>query len=93
MPPQSTIVPLLTCRPSFSHGITLPIDCTRVRWDEYKRHEDVAHWVQQNTPKNWVCIDDLPMPQLGENFLGTNHETGLTDADVQFAVRLLNRND
>ena len=76
-----------------SHGIPLPFDNTRIRWDEYKRHEDISHWIQQNPSRNWVAIDDLPMHQLGEHFLGTNHETGLNDRDVQRAVQLLNRGD
>jgi hypothetical protein len=81
-------------RPFFrSHGIPLPFDNTRIRWDEYKRHEDVSAWVKENPTANWIAIDDLPMHELGEHYLGTNHETGLTDANVQQAIRILNRND
>jgi len=59
---------------------------------QYQRHEDIQHWVQENPARNWIAIDDLPMPQLQEHYVGTNHETGLTDSDVTRAIRILNAN-
>ena len=71
-------------------GVPLPFDNTRVRHDEYQRHEDIQHWVDTHRPRKWVALDDLPMYQLRESYVGTCGETGLTDANVSQAISILN---
>lgn len=76
------------------YGIPSVIDSTRVRDDEYQRHEDILHWVQQHEVEHWIAIDDLPMYQLnddeGEHYVETCPRSGLTDSNVEQAIRLLN---
>ena len=66
------------------------ISKTQEQYTEYLRHEDVQVWVDQNPTEKWVAIDDLPMHQLREHYVGTDPTLGLTDANVQQAVRVLN---
>ena len=73
-----------------SVGIASVIDSTRIRYDEYQRHEDILHWIQKNPTEKWIAIDDLPMYQLREHYVGTAPETGLTEANVEQAIRILN---
>jgi hypothetical protein len=73
-----------------SYGIKSCVDSTRIRHDEYLRHEDILHWVKQHPTDRWIAIDDLPMPQLREHYIQTEPETGLTDMNVRNAIRVLN---
>jgi len=75
-----------------SYGIAAVMDSTRLRGNEYLRHEDILHWVKQNPRigERWVAIDDLPMPQLSDHYVGTEPDQGLTEANVRHAIRVLN---
>merc|ERR1711937_456837 len=75
-----------------SYGIAPVHDCTRIRGNEYLRHEDVLFWVKQNPQvgDRWIAIDDLPMPQLGQHYVQTEPDEGLVDHNVKHAIRILN---
>jgi len=74
-----------------AYGIDNFIDCTRIRHDEYQRHEDILDWVQKHPGiGNWIAIDDLPMYHLRHHYIQTMPETGLTDQNVREAIRVLN---
>jgi len=75
-----------------SYGIAPVSDCTRIRGNEYLRHEDVLFWVKQNPQvgDRWIAIDDLPMPQLGQHYVQTEPDEGLVDHNVKHAIRILN---
>jgi len=75
-----------------SAGIPMAIDRTRIGNDEYQRHTDIEDFVQKN-PKlcqRWIALDDLPMFQLRGHYVGTSPEIGLTDQDVDHAIKILN---
>lgn len=74
-----------------SNSIPSIIGCTRVRYDEYQRHEDILDWIEKNPTERWIAIDDLPMPQLREHYIQTAPDVGLTDAAVHQAIRVLNK--
>lgn len=77
-----------------SYAIPSVVGCTRIRYDEYQRHEDIMDYVDRNmkSPSDrWIAIDDLPMPQLGEHYIQTAPDTGLTDSSVAKAIRVLNQ--
>ena len=42
-----------------------------------------------NEDTRWIAIDDLDLSDLGDNFLRTNGSVGITDADVDTAIRML----
>jgi len=63
---------------------------TRIRHNEYLRHEEILHWIKHHpATTHWIAIDDLPMYQLREHYIQTSPDTGLTDNNVQQAVRVL----
>jgi len=73
-----------------SHGIPTAIGITRIRHNEYLRHEEILHWIKHHpATTHWIAIDDLPMYQLREHYIQTSPDTGLTDNNVQQAVRVL----
>ena len=65
------------------------IDKTRIRHDEYLRHEEILYWVKLHPTAHWIAIDDLPMPQLGVHYINTASDTGLTEADMRKAIAAL----
>ena len=73
-----------------SHEIPTAVDKTRIRHNEYLRNEEVLFWIEQHPyVTHWIAIDDLPMPQLGEHYIQTSPDTGLTDANVQRSIQVL----
>jgi len=74
-----------------SNGIPTAIGITRIRHNEYLRHEEILHWIHHHPETtHWVAIDDLPMYQLREHYIGTSPATGLNDRNVQQAIKILN---
>ncbi len=73
------------------YGISKVIDVTRIRNDEYLRHEEVLHWIKQHPTTSWIAIDDLPMPQLKAHYIQTEPHVGLTDQCVRGAIKQLNQ--
>jgi len=72
------------------HDIPTAVDKTRIRNNEYLRNEEVLHWIAQHPyVTHWVAIDDLPMPQLGEHYIQTSPDTGITESDMNKAIRVL----
>jgi len=72
------------------YGIPTAIDHTRIRHNEYLRNEEVTHWIRQHpSTTHWIAIDDLPMPQLGEHYIRTMPDRGITDVTVGQALRVL----
>ena len=73
------------------YGITSFFDCTRDGGNEYARHTDIQDWLSKNSTRNYVALDDLPMFQLKEHYVGTTPERGLTDREAAQAIRILNQ--
>jgi len=74
------------------HAIPAAIGITRIRHNEYLRHEEILHWISQHpSTSHWVALDDLPMPQLREHYIQTNPDVGLTDSNVQQAIQVLSQ--
>lgn len=72
------------------HEIPTAVDKTRIRHNEYLRNEEVLFWIEQHPyVTHWIAIDDLPMPQLGEHYIQTSPDTGLTDANVARSIQVL----
>jgi len=73
-----------------SHGIPTCVDITRIRHNEYLRHEEILHWIANHPgTTQWVAIDDLPMYQLHEHYIQTSPATGINDRNMQQAIRQL----
>jgi len=75
-----------------NYGIDNIIDSTRIFYNEYNRHTDIQDWVKKHPTDRWIALDDLPMHQLGAHYIGTAPEDGITDDDMERAIRQLNIN-
>eukprot|EP00658_Telonema_sp_P-2_P050989 TRINITY_DN39017_c0_g1_i1.p1 TRINITY_DN39017_c0_g1~~TRINITY_DN39017_c0_g1_i1.p1 ORF type:complete len:145 (+),score=38.58 TRINITY_DN39017_c0_g1_i1:126-560(+) len=74
-----------------SYDIAPFFDKTPSFRNPYDRHLEIGQWLKQHPDVDcWVALDDLPMPQLGRNFVQTNPTTGLTESDVAKALSILN---
>lgn len=52
------------------------------------RAEQIRQYVDEHKPRRFVVLDDLPLEV--ENFVQTDAELGLTDADAVLAIEILN---
>lgn len=63
------------------------IDITPIR--PY-RHQEIEAWLEVYAHvKRWVALDDVALPGLEHNRVRTDERTGLTDEDVEKAIRIL----
>lgn len=73
-----------------SAGIPACVCATAQKFPEEQRDLEIKAWLQENPARRWVAIDDLPMFQLREHYIGIIPEDGLTKNDAQRAIRILN---
>jgi len=66
------------------------ISTTRIGDDEFHRHDDILEWVERNPTNSWVAVDDMHLHQLREHYVGTVGEIGLSDANADQAIKILN---
>ncbi len=54
------------------------------------RGGQILDWVRRHPGvTDWVVLDDLDIPEVGERLVRTDGKVGLTDADADRAVRIL----
>jgi hypothetical protein len=71
---------------------TKAIDVTEKEggWDPEKRDVQIKNWLKDHPEvKDFVVIDDYPMPKLADNYVKTNGYVGLTQKDVEIALKIL----
>jgi hypothetical protein len=77
---------IIGCTPEAEQFVDVWIPITAL---ETERCFEIAEWLN-NHPEvtHWVAIDDLDLSAL-QWFVQTNHRTGITDKDVDIAVKML----
>lgn len=54
------------------------------------RGDQILDWIRRHPGvTDWVVLDDLAIPEVGERLVRTDGRVGLTDADADRAVRIL----
>ncbi len=60
-------------------------------FDPQNRAEQIKTWLADNKEvKNFVAIDDYPLPELDPNFVKVNGYLGFTQKEAEIALRILN---
>ena len=68
------------------------IDCTPSRMSFRPRWHEIKEWILDNREiyvESWVAIDDLLIKEAGERLVRTNPSIGITDEDVEKAIKIL----
>lgn len=72
---------------------TKAIDVTEAEggWVPENRAQQIAEWLKEHPAvKQFVVIDDYPMPEFDANAIKTNGYVGVTQKDAESALRILN---
>lgn len=56
------------------------------------REDEIEIYIHQHRIKNFVILDDIPMVRLKDHAVETDHNYGLSQADVEKAIKILNGN-
>jgi len=56
------------------------------------RTNEILHWVNSHNVNKWVAIDDFPLKFNSDHFVQTDFIHGLTDKNVEQAIKIFNNN-
>ena len=81
----------------FTHGLCHDaeiIGCTKRDDDIFLRDDQILDYVKEHGIKNYIVLDDNPMDmdasKLNNRLIKTDEKVGLTEIEVEKAIKLLN---
>lgn len=84
---QEWLVQILTSR-GFTGEV---VGVTPAYGGDEPRHKEIEGWIETHRPEGYVVIDDDADAEIAGRFVYTSSHCGLTDDDVDEAVRILEK--
>jgi hypothetical protein len=59
-------------------------------WDPQNRTEQIQRWLDAHkSVKQFIVLDDYPMPKFGDNYVKINSYVGFTQKEAEISLRIL----